>query len=129
MVLSALIAIASAAPSGLHGLPLTYTYAAAQPSLTTYNTHLGYAPTVYAAAPAAHHTIVEYQPEYHVEAAPILAKVEHVPTAVSHQSSTVVHSKAAVVTPIVAAPIAYAHAPAYHTKIVAASPIAYAHKW
>jgi hypothetical protein len=56
---------------------------------------------------------------YAVHETPVIAKVgeivENVPTAVSHQSSTVVHSRAAVSTPVVA--------PVVTKTVVAATPI------
>jgi Drosophila Retinin like protein len=103
VVLSAFIAIASAAPSGLIAAPLTY--AAPYPAYS------------YAAIAPATKTIV-YEPElkaYHglesvVVDTPTVAHVGSVrtsiPTAVSHQSSTIVHSKADIVEPILAHGIA-----------------------
>jgi Drosophila Retinin like protein len=99
VVLSAFVAIASAAPSGLIAAPLAY--AAPYPAYS------------YAAIAPATKTIV-YQPElkaYHglesvVVDTPTVAHVGSVrtsiPTAVSHQSSTIVHSKADIVEPILA---------------------------
>lgn len=149
MVLSAFLALAAAAPSGhieyaaAPVLHKTISYAH-EPVISGYSTSilkpsLGHS---YISAPAHHHQLVEVQPEYHVEQ-PVLTKVaehvEHVPTAVSHQSSTVVHSKAAVITPVIASsvhktivPAQYAYAaPAYKTVVAApqyyAAPAHYAH--
>ena len=145
--MSALVAIAAAAPSLTH-VPLTYAAApyyqksvhyAAEPVVTGYShsilkPSLGYAidapayayakQAVYAPRAVVVQPHIGYQ-KYIVDT-PVVAKVGHVvesvPTAVSHQSSTVVHSKAAVVTPVVA--------PAYAKTIVSA-PVAYSsvHAW
>jgi len=92
LVLSVVLAVAAAAPSGL-----------------------------YHESPIAYESVVAVQPEYHVSAV-----VEHVPTAVSHQSRTDYHSKPvvhSVLAPVVhAAPIVHA-APVVHA--VHAAPIAY----
>lgn len=94
MVLSAILALSAAAPSGitLHsGLVSPWI----QPTL------------IKTIAPVA---------EYHV---PSIAKVgsivSHVPTSISHQSSTVVHNHGAVVTPILT--------PVHKTLIAPISPI------
>lgn len=114
LVLSVLVAVAAAAPSGYHGY-------------------------------AAHVPIAYDIPEYHVSKV-----VEHVPTAVSHQSRVDYHSKP-VITPIIAPvtkvipqpayavhqPAVIAHsAPLIHSAPIVHSPYAYhgaslydAHAW
>jgi len=76
LVLSVLVAVAAAAPSGYHG------YAAALPIAYDF-------------------------PEYHVS-----NHVEHIPTAVSHQSRVDYHSKP-VITPIIAPVTKVIPQPAY----------------
>lgn len=91
LVLSVLVAVAAAAPSGIHG---------------------------YAAVPLAYETY----PEYHVSKI-----VEHVPTAVSHQSRVDYHSKP-VITPIIAPVTKVIPQPAYavhSAPVVHAAPLAY----
>lgn len=103
-MLSVVIAVAAAAPSGIHG----------------YGAHY----------PLAYE---HYAPEYHVSKV-----IEHIPTAVSHQSRVDYHSKP-IITPIIApvtkiipqpayavhsAPLIHS-APLYHHS----SPWDYAHAW
>ncbi|CAD7082705.1 unnamed protein product [Hermetia illucens] len=87
VVLSALVAVAFARPG--------------------YVSHLD-TPLVYDALPAHHQEYVEIQEP---TVAKVGAIVESVPSAVSHQSSTVVHSKAHVVTPILAHGVKTHHIP------------------
>lgn len=104
LVLSVLVAVAVAAPSGIYGgLPLAYDYA----------------------------------PEYHVS-----SHVEHIPTAVSHQSRIDYHSKP-VISPIIAPVLKAYHQPAYavhsaplihsapivHSPYVHSAPWVDAHAW
>lgn len=96
-MLSALVAISAAAPSGIHS---------------------------YGALPLA----VDYAPEYHVS-----NLIQHVPTAVSHQSRIDYHSKP-VYTPIIAPVLntvqAVHHAPiAYSAPLVHSAPILHSEPW
>lgn len=107
-MLSAIVAIVAAAPSGLH-----------------YASHYD--------APLAYETVVAVEPEYHH----VGDVVEHIPTAVSHQSRTDYHSKPIVksilapveyLQPIVHhAPIAYHSLPSYHHHY-ASEPLIH-HSW
>lgn len=95
MVLSAILALSAAAPSGLYsGFASPYAYG---PLLKTYAPqpiYTGYSSTVLKPSLGL--------AEYHV---PTVAKVgdivQHVPTSVSHQSSSVVHNTGTIVTPVV----------------------------
>ncbi|XP_055321701.1 uncharacterized protein LOC129577898 [Sitodiplosis mosellana] len=94
LVLSVLVAVAAAAPSGYHG------YAAALP--------LAY----------------DYTPDYHVSKI-----VEHIPTAVSHQSRVDYHSKPVItpiyapVTKVIPQPAYAVHSPAVVAPVVHSAPL------
>jgi hypothetical protein len=139
-VLSAFITIASAAPSGLFAARVAYSanpsyyesyavpYAsktityASQPIVTGYSSsilkpNLAFAPEV-----KAYHDL-----ESIVVDTPTVAQIgsvhTSVPTAVSHQSSTIVHSKADIVEPILAPAITKSIVSTPVTKYIA-SPVA-----
>lgn len=97
MVLSALFAVAFAAPSASYHGYVAPAYSSVHTTipLTTYKKEI-----------IPGNTVVSVEPRVQVVEQPYVAKVgEHVhrvPTAVSHQSSTVVHSSADIHTPILA---------------------------
>lgn len=72
-------------------------------------------------------TTVIHEPAY----AKVGAIVKSIPTAVSHQSISQVHSSAHVVQPIVAPVIktTYATAPVIHTSYAHAPAVSYGHGW
>ncbi|XP_059612745.1 larval/pupal cuticle protein H1C-like [Phlebotomus argentipes] len=111
VVLSAILAVAVAAPSGVSH------YAA--PILTKA---VHYAEPLHATVvkpELERRTYVEVEPQVHVVDTPVVKKVadvvESIPTAVSHQSSTIVHNKEHYVRPVLA------HG--YEKTIVEGSPI------
>lgn len=98
MVLSAILAVAVAAPSGVSH------YAAPILHKTVH-----YAEPLHATVvkpELERRTYVEVEPQVHVVDTPVVKKVadvvESIPTAVSHQSSTIVHNKEHIVRPVLA---------------------------
>jgi hypothetical protein len=113
-VLSAFIAIASAAPSGLIAAPVAYS---AYPAY--YGAHV--AQPIVKAYHGLENIVVETPTVAHVGSVRT-----SVPTAVSHQSSTIVHSKADIVEPILAPAITKSIVSTPVTKYIA-SPVAQAY--
>lgn len=121
MVLSVFLACAAAAPSAsLAYAPLHGTYS-----------HIPSPTVTLVQQPAV--KLVSYQPEQKVIVETptvhhVGSVVKSIPTAVSHQSQTIVHSKADLVQPILAHGVQKTIYTAPATKTIISSPVAYAHQ-